>query len=144
MVGKRDMSTPISETTASAVVTSMPSMRVRVAWAERPAEQPVGHELLQPLAVQHIGLAPRDVLHMTRIDQKNREAARLQQLVQRDPVHAGGFHGDGVDAAGLEPIGDGVQVDREARKLAHRFIVAIRRHGHKVDALPMSMPAALG
>src|SRR5207247_1851537 len=24
------------------------------------------------------------------------------------------------------------EVDREARKLAHRFIVAIRRHGHKV------------
>ena len=30
-----------------------------------------------------------------------------------------------------EPVGDGVEVDREARKLAYRFIVSIRRHGYK-------------
>ncbi len=85
-----------------------------------------------PLAVQHVGLAPRDVLDVARVDQQHGEAARLQQLEQRDPVHAGGFHGDGVDPAGLEPIGDGVKVDREAGKLAHRFLVSVRRHGHKM------------
>jgi len=69
---------------------------------------------------------------VARIDQQHREAARLQQLEQGDPVHAGGFHGDGVDPAGPEPIGQGVEVYREAGKLAHRFIVSIRRHGHEV------------
>lgn len=34
--------------------------------------------------------------------------------------------------ASLEPVGDGIEVDREAGKLAHRFIVSIRRHGHEV------------
>jgi hypothetical protein len=44
----------------------------------------------------------------------------------------GRFHGNDVDSAGLEPIGDGVEVDREAGKFAHRFIVSIRRHSHKM------------
>ena len=96
------------------------------------AEQAVGHQLLQPLAVQDIGLAARDVLHMPRVDQEHGEAARLQQLEQRDPVHAGGFHRYGIHAAGLQPFGDGVEVDREAGELAHRLVVAVGRHGYEV------------
>ena len=69
---------------------------------------------------------------MTRVHQQHGEAARLQQLEQRDPVHARGFHRDGVHAASLEPIGQGIEVSRKARKLAHRLIVTIRRHGHEV------------
>ena len=69
---------------------------------------------------------------MARVDRQHGEAARLEQLEQRDPVHAGGFHRHGIDAAGLEPIGDGVEIDREAGKLVHRLIVAVRRHGHEV------------
>ena len=46
-----------------------------VGWAERPAEQAVGHELLQPLAVQYVGFAARDVFDMTRVDQQHRETA---------------------------------------------------------------------
>ena len=41
-------------------------------WAERPTEQAVGHELVQPL--------------------EQRDPVALGQ-----PLHAGGFHGDGVD-----------------------------------------------
>jgi hypothetical protein len=105
------------------------------------AEQAVGHQLLQPgpvkgpfvaRAVQHVGLASRDILHMPRVDQEHGEAARLQQFEQWDPVHAGGFHGHGIHAAGLQPRGDGVEVDREASELAHWLIVAVRRHGHEV------------
>ena len=94
-----------------------------VGWAERPAEQAEGHELLQPLAVQYVGFAPRDILDVARVHQQNREAARLQQLEQGDPMalgqplDAGRFHGDGVDPTGIEPVGDGVEVDREAGKL---------------------------
>jgi hypothetical protein len=66
------------------------------------------------------------------VDQQHGEAARLQQLEQGNPVDTGGFHRDGVDPAGFEPVSDGVEVDREAGKLAHRFIVSVRRHGHKV------------
>ena len=47
----------------------------RVAGAERTPQQAVAHELLQPLAVQHVGLAARDVLDVARVDQQHREAA---------------------------------------------------------------------
>ncbi|CAE6873121.1 hypothetical protein R69658_08256 [Paraburkholderia aspalathi] len=100
--------------------------------AKRPAQQTVCHELLDPLAIQHVGLAPRDVLDMTRIDQHDRETTRLQQFEHSNPVHAGRFHCDSVDPAGLEPVGHGVEVRRETGKFAHRFIVAIRRYRHKV------------
>ncbi len=77
----------------------------RVGRPERATEQAVGHQLLQPLAVQHIGLAARDILDVPRVDQQHREAARLQELEQRYPVHAGRFHRYGIDAAAIEPVG---------------------------------------
>ena len=100
--------------------------------AERPTEQPIGHELLQPLAVQHVGLATGDILDVARIDQQHGEAARFEQLEQRDPIHAGGFHRHGVHPAPVQPVGQGVQVGREAGELAHRFIVPVGRHRHVV------------
>jgi hypothetical protein len=69
---------------------------------------------------------------MARIDQQHREAARLEQLEQRDPVHAGGLHGHRVRATGGQPIGQGVEIEGEAGELAYRLVVAIGRHGHKV------------
>ena len=101
----------------------------RIGRTKRPLKQAVGHELLQPLAVQHVGLAARDVLDVARVDQQHGEAARLQQFKQRNPVHARGFHGDRVDAASHEPVGQGIEVDREAGKLTYRFIVPVGRHG---------------
>ncbi len=41
---------------------------------KRAAQQAVAHELLQPLAVQHVGLAARDILDMPCVDQQNGEA----------------------------------------------------------------------
>ena len=44
--------------------------------AKRTTEQAIGHELLQPLAVQYVRLAPGDVFDVARVDQQYREAAR--------------------------------------------------------------------
>ena len=104
----------------------------RIGRAKRAAQQPVGQKLLQPLAIQHVGLAPGDILDVARVDQQHLEAARLQQFVQGDPVHARGFHRHDVDTAALEPIGQCVQIGGEARERAHRLIVAVRRHRHVV------------
>ena len=41
---------------------------------ERTAEQTVGHELLQSLAVEHIRLATGDILDVAGIDQQDGEA----------------------------------------------------------------------
>src|SRR3989338_4768851 len=78
------------------------------------------------------------------VDEQDGEAARFQQLEQRNPVHAGGFHGDRVDAAGFEPVGQGVEVDREAPKLSGGSSSRSGGTATKWEALPMSMPAAWG
>ncbi len=104
----------------------------RVVGAERTPEQSIAHELLQPLAVEYVGLAPRDVLVMPGIDQQHLETTPVQEFIQGNPVHTGGCHGDGVYAAGVEPVGQGVQVGGEALELAYRFVVSIRRHRHEV------------
>jgi len=48
--------------------------------AECAAKQTAGNELLQPLAVQHIRLAARDIFNVARIDQKYFETARFQNF----------------------------------------------------------------
>ncbi len=45
---------------------------------------------------------------------------------------AGGLHCDDVHAAGLEPVGQAMQIGGEAGELAHRLVVAIRWHGHEM------------
>jgi hypothetical protein len=62
-------------------------------------------ELLNPLAVQDVGLLTGDVLELAGIDQVDLEAAFFQQLVDRNPVDAGGFHGHHVYLAGGQPGG---------------------------------------
>jgi hypothetical protein len=96
------------------------------------AEQAIGHELLQPLAVQHVGLAARDVLDVAGVDQHDGEAARFQKLEQRDPVHAGRLHRHRVHTTGREPIGQRIEIRRKARKLAYRLLVAVGRDGAEV------------
>nr|WP_305335657.1 hypothetical protein [Hydrogenophaga sp.] len=50
--------------------------------AEGTVQQTKAHELLQPLAVQHIALAAGDVLDMADVDRQHGEAARFEQFVQ--------------------------------------------------------------
>jgi hypothetical protein len=69
---------------------------------------------------------------MPRVDQQHREAARVEQLEQGYPVHAGGLHGHRVNAALAEPVGHAFKVGGEAVELAHRLVVAMGRHGHEV------------
>ena len=67
-------------------------------------------QLLQPLAVEHIGLAPWDVSDPAGIDQQHFEAPLHQQLVERNPVDAGGLHRYRLDLTlmgGLNPTLDG-------------------------------------
>ncbi len=49
--------------------------------------KPMGHQLPDPLAVQHIGLAPRHLARRSRIHQMYLESASVQNFIQRDPVH---------------------------------------------------------
>jgi hypothetical protein len=60
-----------------------------------------------------------------RIDQENLDAAGLQDLVHRNPVHARGLHRHGSNAATLQPIRKFVEISRKCRVAAHWFCIAI-------------------
>src|SRR5688572_27240036 len=88
-------------------------------------------QILQPLAIQHIGLAARHVMHMLRIDQMNFDTLRLQDLTQRDPVHSRRLHRHRVDTAGLEPIGQPMEIFCKAGKRPDRIAVPVGRNRDK-------------
>src|SRR5207249_4945877 len=50
----------------------------RLLGPERPGQQAKAHQLLQPLAVEHVTLAAGDVLDVPGVDPIHRETARLQ------------------------------------------------------------------
>jgi hypothetical protein len=50
-------------------------------------------QVLQPLAVGHVALAPGDILHMPGVDQTDFHTSLLQDLEQRNPVDPRGLHG---------------------------------------------------
>ena len=93
--------------------------------SEAAAQEPEGVELLEPLAVGNVGLATRYAFDVTRVDEQDLEATLLEDLEERDPVDTCRLHGDGLDAADVEPVGEGVKVRGEALELAHRLIVPI-------------------
>ena len=111
---------------------------------ERIAEQAVGVQLQQPLALLHVALAPGQILRVAGVDQIDLESAGVEDLVQRHPIDAGRLHRDRRHAALLEPVGQPMQVGRETLEPAHRIGVAIRSDGDVVGAVATSMPAALG
>src|SRR4030095_8584157 len=66
-----------------------------------------------PLTIQHIALAARDVPELSRIDEPHLEAARGEELEERNPIDARGFHRDGLDAASAQPLHERGEVRRE-------------------------------
>jgi hypothetical protein len=67
------------------------------------------------------------VLGIAGIDQHHLETALLKDLVGRNPVDAGGLHGDRPHSAALEPIGQALQITGAGAEGAHRLAVPIRR-----------------
>lgn len=111
-----------------------------IAGAEGGGEQTVGVELLQPLAIAQVGFAAGEVFDVAGIDEFDGQAGALQDLEEGNPIDAGGFHDDSVNATSFEPVGQGVEVGGEGGENAHRLPVAILRHadvmfgGADVDA----------
>jgi len=92
-------------------------------------EQAVAVELLEPLAIEDVGLFAGDVFHVSGIDEADFNAGMLEDIIQRYPVDASGFHGNTGDATSQEPVGKLVQVTGESRESPDRFAVAVGRHG---------------
>src|SRR5207249_7008213 len=65
----------------------------RLTRTKRSAKKTATMEQLQPLAIADVGFAARDIVELSGIDQKNSDSPRFQQLIDRNPVDVGAFHG---------------------------------------------------
>src|SRR6266850_2748049 len=114
---------------------TMPHQRTNFAnslfWAKRCLQQANRMQILKPLAIENIGFAAGNVMHMLSIDQMNFNASSLQDLKQRDPVNTGRFHSDRIDAALLQPVRQRMEIWSKRGKRSHRFGVPIRGDGDK-------------
>jgi len=57
-------------------------------------------QVLKPLAIEHVGLAPWHALDALSVDEKYFDTALLKEIIQWDPIHTRGLHRDDRDAAG--------------------------------------------
>ncbi len=64
--------------------------------SKRPGEQSQGVQLLEPLTVLHVGFTSWHMLDMAAIDQSELQAAGFQEFEDRNPIDAGGLHGDRI------------------------------------------------
>jgi hypothetical protein len=69
------------------------------------------------------------VLGVTRVDKKHGEPSRIEKLENRNPVDAGRFHDDGLDAAFRKPVNQPMQIGREGTKAADWLRCAIGPYG---------------
>ena len=89
-------------------------------------------ELAQPLTVLDIALAARHVLDVAGVDEQDLDPAGLEDVVDRDPVDPGRFHGDARHATGEEPLGEACEVGGKGPEGLDGGGIPIRRDGHVV------------
>jgi hypothetical protein len=111
---------------------------------ERVAEQPVGVELEQPLALLHVGLAPGEVLGVPRVHQIDLKTARVEDLVDGNPVDARGLERDGGHPTLLQPLRQALQIGGEALEPADRVRIPIGPDRHVVRTVTDVDPGGVG
>ena len=81
--------------------------------AEAAAQEPDTVEVAEPLTILDVALAAGNVFDVAGVDEQDFQAAGFEDVVDRDPVDAGGFHGDAGDVTGDEPVGEAVKVRKD-------------------------------
>ena len=74
------------------------------------AQQAVGVQLLQPLAIQNVALTAGDIFDVPGVDQFDLQSVALQNFKDRNPVNARRFHSHGGNAAGDQPLGQAFEI----------------------------------
>ena len=100
--------------------------------AEAPAQEADAVEFAQPLTVLDVALAAGDVFDVAGVDEQDLQAPGFEDVVDRDPVDPGRFHGDAGDATGDEPVGEPLEVGGEGPEGSDGGGVPIGRDGHIV------------
>src|ERR1035441_1060280 len=98
-------------------------------WPETGPEQSNRMQVLEPLAIGYVCLPARNVLHVLCVDQIDLESPRFQELINRNPVHAGRLHRDRMNPALLQPVGQGMQIASECGETANGVGISISADG---------------
>jgi len=109
-------------------------------------QHPVAVQLLNPLTVQHVGLAPRHMLQALGIDQQHFKARRFQLLEHGYPHHPGGLHGHRLDLASFQPLDHSIQLWIKNPKLAHGALACghtVSGHTDKVRRIAQIYPRSV-
>src|ERR1035441_6527752 len=70
-----------------------------VGWPKTRLQQSYRMQILDPLTVRNVALAPGNVLHVVCVNQEDFETVRFQDLIKRNPINASRLHGYGPDVA---------------------------------------------
>ena len=90
----------------------------------------------QPHAVGHVGLAPLQLLHLTRVHQDRLDPSRLQGREGRLPVNPGPLHDRSLDAVIAQPCDHLIKTAgqcAEAARLHHRLTLALADANRRGD-----------
>ncbi|MNS93391.1 hypothetical protein D3C72_1275630 [compost metagenome] len=101
-------------------------------WHKAGAQQAVGVQCRSPLAVEHIGLAPGQVLGLAAVDHYHFQTCGFQYAIQGQPVHAGGLHCYRAHFVRQQPVAQGMQLRRHRTEDCWR--PACNRHMHLFPA----------
>jgi hypothetical protein len=99
---------------------------------------------LQPLRIADIGLAPRHVLGVARVDKKHGKSPGVEKLEDRNPVNTGRFHDNGFDAAFGKPVTNRWRSAVKVPKLRTGSGARSAPTAAICIVAPMSMAAAFG
>ena len=100
-------------------------------------------QITEPFAIRHIALPAGDILDVAGVHQEDREAAGLEDFIERNPIDAGGFHRDTRHPAGGEPVGEAIEIPGERGERSDRCRIAIGGHGDEVFGLPAINPCRM-
>ena len=89
-------------------------------------------QLAEPLTVLDVTLPAGHVFDVAGVDEQDLQASGFEDVVDRDPVDAGGFHGDAGDATRDEPVGEALEVRGKGPEGLHGGGVPIRGNGDEV------------
>src|ERR1700755_944945 len=112
--------------------------------SETGTEQPNRMQVLEPLAIRDVGLPTWNVLYVLCVDQIDLESPSFQDLVDRNPVHAGRLHRDRMNPALLQPVGQGMQIASECGETADGVGISISADGDEQLACTYINPGSVG
>jgi hypothetical protein len=119
-----------------AVAGELTELPDRWRWHKARAHHPVRDDVSQPLRVGHVGLPPRDVLHVVGVAQPHLIEEPLERVEDRLPVNAGRLHRHCGHTPLGQPLRQGTQLctgRAEAQPVCNRSPARSRHAGARRD-----------